>query len=42
MDNYYFTYWIARYGKDNIEKLCKKVCRKITVPLEIKKEVRYR
>ena len=42
MDSYYFTYWMARYGKTNFSKLCKKVCRKITIPLEIKKETRNR
>ncbi len=38
MYKYYFTYWIAKYGREEFERLTKKICRKITVPLKIKKE----
>ncbi len=37
MDKYYFTYWIAKYGRKKFENLEKKICRKITVPLKIKR-----
>lgn len=35
MDNYYFTYWIKRYGRKNLKELSDKVCEKATVPLKI-------
>lgn len=38
MDKYYFTYWIAKYGREEFERLTRKVCRKITVPLKIKQK----
>lgn len=38
MDSYYFTFWIKKYGRDKFKELTAKVCRKITVPLEIKKK----
>ena len=38
MDSYYFTFWIKKYGRDKFKELTDKVCRKITVPLEIKKK----
>lgn len=39
MDNYYFTFWIKRYGKGAFRQLINKVCSKITVPLEMKKKI---
>ena len=38
MYKYYFTYWIAKYGREEFERLTKKICRKITVPLGIRKK----
>lgn len=38
MDSYYFTYWIARYGKENFKRLTNKVCTKISVPSKIGKK----
>lgn len=39
MDNYYFTYWIKRYGRNKFKELSDKVCKKISVPLKIKKKL---
>lgn len=36
MDNYYFTFWIKRYGRKAFRELSDKICTKISVPLEIK------
>lgn len=38
MSSYYFSYWIARYGKISFKKLSKKVCTKIIVPPKIREE----
>lgn len=35
MSNYYFTYWIARYGKNAFKNLADKICQKIKLPIEI-------
>lgn len=35
MPNYYFTYWIARYGKNALHNLMHKICQNIKVPIEI-------
>ncbi len=39
MQNYYFTYWIARYGKDTFKNLADRICQKIKMPIEIIKIV---
>lgn len=39
MDKLFFTYWIARYGKENLKDITGKVCSKIKVPKEIKENV---
>lgn len=33
MPNYYFTYWIARYGKDAFKNLTDKICQNIKIPI---------
>ncbi len=38
MDKLFFTFWIARYGKDEFKKLTDKICGKIKVPKEIKED----
>lgn len=35
MTNYYFTYWIARYGKDAFKNLADKICKNIKIPASI-------
>ena len=35
MPNYYFTYWIARYGKDAFKNLADKICQNIKIPTSI-------
>ena len=35
MQNYYFTYWIARYGKETFKNLADRICQKIKIPIEI-------
>lgn len=39
MPNYYFTYWIARYGKETFKNLVDKMCQKIKIPIEIIEKV---
>ena len=39
MPNYYFTYWIARYGKDAFINLADKICKNIKIQAEIIKKV---
>lgn len=39
MDNYYFTFWIKKYGKDSFRELCNNVCRKISDPLKIQEKM---
>lgn len=34
-ENFYFTHWIRRHGRDNFEKLTKKVCSKICIPKKV-------
>lgn len=38
MDNYYFTYWIKKHGREKFRELSNKVCEKTTVPLKIRKK----
>lgn len=35
MDRHYFTFWIAKYGKQNFKELIDKACHKISVPEKI-------
>ncbi len=35
MPNYYFTYWISRYGKDAFHDLMNKICQNVKVPISI-------
>jgi hypothetical protein len=39
MERLFFTYWIARHGRENFEKLSTRVCQKLKVPLIIKQKV---
>ncbi len=39
MPNYFFTYWIARYGKETLKNLVDKMCQKIKIPIEIIEKV---
>ena len=39
MPNYYFTYWIARYGKEALHDLMHKICQNIKVPISIIEEL---
>ena len=39
MPNYYFTYWIARYGKDAFKNLADRICQNIKIPIEIIKKI---
>lgn len=39
MENYYFTFWIAKYGKNEFTKLINKVARNATIPRELKGKV---
>lgn len=39
MNNYYFTFWIARHGKENFKNLSSKVCHNISIPKEIKENM---
>lgn len=39
MSNYYFTYWIARYGKEAFKNLTDKICHNIKVPMPILKTI---
>lgn len=39
MEKLFFTYWISRYGKETFKKLSSKVCKKLKVPLVIKRKV---
>lgn len=39
MENYYFTFWIAKYGKNEFTKLINKVARNATIPKELKGKV---
>ncbi len=39
MPNYYFTYWIARYGKKALKDLMDKMCKHIRIPVDIIKAV---
>lgn len=40
MSNYYFTYWIARYGKEAFKDLADKICKNIKIPEPIIKTLR--
>ena len=35
MNNYYFTFWIARHSKENFKALSSKVCHNASIPQEI-------
>lgn len=39
MPNYYFTYWIARYGKGTFKNLADRICKKIKLPIEVIEKV---
>lgn len=39
MESFYFTYWIAKHGKDEFKKLTDKVCTKMSVPSKIKNDL---
>ena len=40
MGNFYFTFWISKYGKKEFNELTNKVYKNITIPKEIKKKMR--
>lgn len=39
MERLFFTYWIARYGKESFKRLSSKVCQRHKVPFVIKQKV---
>lgn len=36
--NFYFTYWMARYSKEEFSNLATKMCRNVEVPKEVKEK----
>ena len=39
MNNYYFTFWIARHSKENFKALSSKVCHNASIPQEIQENI---
>ena len=39
MNNYYFTFWIARHSKESFKGLSSKVCHNVSIPQEIQENI---